>query len=367
MNETFKIALLCGAVKNAGDYLIVERSKALLKHIYPSCEIEEFQRNKDLTGDLDAVNSCKVLIIAGGPGYFPGFYPRMMPLAPDLSLIKIPIFILGMGWWAADTSPETIYAYQMDDKMLSLLQRVTADTGVLGCRDWYSVNALRNSGLMNGMMTGCPAWYDLEALDKLSLWPEKKELAHAKKICVSDPGQTCNFAHMEQLVQYLRDNFSDAEIICVFHRGPKLDRYTDPGVADMQKELMQRLLNMGAKCRDISYGADGFQVYEDCDLHIGFRVHAHIYNLSRRNISILIEEDGRGGGVNDALGLERIMACQKAAGGGYKSNGLLLFQVEDALVNLMDSGFLRIEHAFGMMRRYYDGMEKHIKSISKCL
>ena len=54
---------------------------------------------------------------------------------------------------------------------------------------------------------------------------------------------------------------------------------------------------------DISHSADGFSIYDDCDLHIGFRVHAHIYCLSMRKRSVLIEEDGRGAGVNQILGL----------------------------------------------------------------
>src|SRR5699024_8576119 len=38
-----------------------------------------------------------------------------------------------------------------------------------------------------------------------------------------------------------------------------------------------------------------------CDLHIGYRVHAHIYFLSKRLPSILLHEDGRGNGVSEAL------------------------------------------------------------------
>ena len=46
-------------------------------------------------------------------------------------------------------------------------------------------------------------------------------------------------------------------------------------------------------------------------MHVGYRVHAHIYNLSRRGTSILIEEDARGAGVNDALNLRHICAFKK--------------------------------------------------------
>lgn len=35
-------------------------------------------------------------------------------------------------------------------------------------------------------------------------------------------------------------------------------------------------------------------------------MHAHIYNLSRENVSILLNEDARGAGVNNALSLKNI-------------------------------------------------------------
>lgn len=364
MNKKMKIALLGGAVKNAGDYLIVKRSRELLEHIYPSCEIQEFQRNCDLTEYLDEINRCDVLIFGGGPGYFSGFYPKMMPLVPDLSLIKVPIFVLGMGWFGTDSTPETVYTYSLDDKMTELLQRASRDTGMLGCRDWYSVSVLRNAGLMNGIMTGCPAWYDMRYLEQNTLRPEQRKLTEARKICVSDPARVENFGQMETLVQYLKENFCNTEIVCIFHRGPQQDKYTDSGVAESQRALIQRLEQMGVSCRDISYGSEGFAEYDDCALHIGFRVHAHIYNLSRRNVSVLIEEDGRGAGVNEALGLERICAYGLNAKGRTR-NDMLMFQIEDALVNLIDTDCMRIENAFGLMQRYYGNMEKHVKSITK--
>jgi len=48
------------------------------------------------------------------------------------------------------------------------------------------------------------------------------------------------------------------------------------------------------------------RVYEDFDLHIGYRVHAHLYFLSRRIPSILLSEDVRGSGQAKSLGMEEI-------------------------------------------------------------
>lgn len=56
----------------------------------------------------------------------------------------------------------------------------------------------------------------------------------------------------------------------------------------------------------MSGSSDCFEQYDSCFLHIGFRVHAHIYNLSQGNVSILINEDARGIGVNHALRIENV-------------------------------------------------------------
>lgn len=43
-----KFSLLSGAYKNAGDFLIENRTKQLLNYVYPNCEINTYFRNKEL-------------------------------------------------------------------------------------------------------------------------------------------------------------------------------------------------------------------------------------------------------------------------------------------------------------------------------
>jgi len=88
----------------------------------------------------------------------------------------------------------------------------------------------------------------------------------------------------------------------------KADQFTSEIVGAKLKVLCDKLCKGGINYCDISYSHEGMEIYDTCDLHIGFRVHAHIYNLSHRHRSLLIEEDNRGAGVNDALGLPRIRA-----------------------------------------------------------
>lgn len=114
---------------------------------------------------------------------------------------------------------------------------------------------------------------------------------------MSEPAAERNVVLLKELLISLRSQFSGADIILVNHRELK------PSVCSMKEELSEKY---NIKFQNISNSADGFTAYDDCDLHVGFRVNAHIYNLSKRNYSILISEDIRGAGVNQTLGLENI-------------------------------------------------------------
>lgn len=369
-----KLGMLSGALKNAGDFLIVKRSEELVRQIYPDAELSFFNRCQSLEGYLYEINKMDALIFCGGPMYIPNLYPQGMPLVSDLNRIQVPLFALGLGWFGGSSRNQDVYRYRFDDPTLSLFHRIERDTHTLGCRDWYSVNILRNNGIWSGKMTGCPAWYDLEYIsqeDFRNAGPRKM-----KKICISDPAYAGSLKWMTDLAAYVRQLFPSAEVRAVFHRGLKADAYTEKQTAQLVQQAAEECRKMGVECLDISYGCGGFSVYDDCDLHIGFRVHAHIYNLSRRNASILIEEDGRGAGVNQALGLEHITgydfklksdvsADRAKIAIGKTENTYLLQQVDDYINNLCQTDFLQVRNAFRLMKGYYQQMKQYVEELCR--
>lgn len=137
-------------------------------------------------------------------------------------------------------------------------------------------------------MTGCPAFYNLNYLNST-----KCEKNTIEKICISDNADEYNTPCLIRLLEFLRKNFSTIKMEFIIHRDIRktVQRLIDIGFFDK--------LNISVIC---IAGTDDFSCYDDCSLHIGFRVHAHIYNLSRRNLSILINEDMRGYGINITLG-----------------------------------------------------------------
>lgn len=353
-----KIALFQGAFNNAGDYLIVDRTKKLIRHFYPDCEFAEFYRNESLEPHKEEINKSDIGIFAGGPSYFAEFYPDLAPFVSNLREIKIPLMFIGAGWFGDDIYPKLVYTDKFKYPQKKLLTRAINDSKILGCRDFYSTHVLRNNGFENVLMTGCPAWYDLDNLDKVTY--EGPSFKDAKKICISDCGNPSNLNQLAQVLLLAREFFGkEKDILFVAHKT------MDPEMESIVRDALDQL---NIKYVDISGKLDGFKIYDDCDVHIGFRVHAHIYNLSVRNISILIEEDARGAGVNHALGLTHIPVLSAMVSEGkleYVVNEHISNQLKDCLLDLDSCNYMQMQFAYQRMRGYFENMKQHILSIGE--
>ena len=222
------------------------------------------------------------------------------------------------------------------------------------------MNILRNIGITDSVMTGCPAWYYLPKLNDFNI--DFTGIDNVKTICISDSAKLENKALDIALFELLRKEFKkDTKIYYVMHRNNwnKLENI---------KEASDKY---GITTVSIAGSDTGLSIYDNCDIHIGFRVHAHIYNLSKRKYSILIEEDGRGAGVNDALGLPSITAYSDITRVDghiqYRLNDKMCFQIQDCLYNYKEDDYIRLENSFLLMNRYFRQMEKTILCLGKYL
>lgn len=371
-----RVALLSGAIKNAGDYLIVERSRALLQYMYADVEILNFVRNYSLYDDLEKVNTCNVVVLAGGPNYYKALYPESMPLVNDLSLIKPPLFILGAGWYGDTIDLSEVYGYSFNPSTMALFERISQDGGTFGCRDWYAVKVLANNGFTDSLMTGCPAWYALSCIDESS----PQVLGSRLKIAVSDPANAALYGGQSiELVKALMTAFPDASITYFFHRGIIQDDLTGRREAASIREIVQKLDELGIPYVDISYGSEGFAAYDEYDFHVGHRVHAHIYNLSIRHRSILLEEDSRGAGVNEALGLFSVKAyvrkrkstTPRAIRGLQRIvsydcvNPYAVKELMESMKYVLKRDNTIFSNAYRSMQGYFECMQKHLAKIGE--
>ncbi|MGD6816615.1 polysaccharide pyruvyl transferase family protein [Metabacillus sp. 113a] len=377
-NKKYYIAL-SGAKKNVGDFLITERATALLNRIAPEFEYVILPHWKQMD-DIEFVNNSEGIIILGGPGFQMNMFPGVYKLVKDLKEIKVPIHTLGAGWKGipGDRTTEKLYEFTNSAKqMLELMNHTSAG---MSCRDYQTERTLKNNGYNNVTMTGCPVWYDLNSIGKKFVAP--KEI----KRIVYTPAQDEVFSNQSiEVLKFLRNKYSNSEIIVSFHRGiGTVDEYTPENDARNTKKIADAAKKIGARIVDVSFDASNLNFYDECDLHIGYRVHAHIYFLSKRLPSILLHEDGRGNGVSDALnspGIDayraskvysklfgrfnknaRILSIYRKL--GFKLNVNIVNDI-NILINELDTqGYQRFQDVSNFIDDHYKVMERFIKNMT---
>lgn len=356
MGDSMNIIILSGAYKNAGDYLIEKRTRELLTYFIPDVTINSYHRN-EVVEIKDKLNKADAVVFTGGPIYM----KSLKGYLPNLEMENTKIMIVGGGWYGMGSGSQQTYNYNFDSDTLKFFKCVDECGYGLGCRDLYSEKVLRHAGLKNVYLTGCPAWYYLPKIHEIRLFHETDTIS---SIAVSDPAYSINDNLAIQLVEYLKNKFASARIKFVFHRD-----------SSENSKLMKFLSLNNIEVIDISGGFSGFSIYDNVDLHIGFRVHAHLYNLSMRNRSILIEEDGRGTGANETLGLPSLKAYNDAVQLKYNvlnkikkqvSFGINRYLIEDVncYINmLINTDYEYITNAYRIQEKYFEKMSDYIKQL----
>ncbi len=301
--------VLTGAKKNLGDYLITERAKALLERVKPGEELVEHPSWQPL--DPAQTRAAKAVIILGGPGYQPSFHPGVYPLLPKLDDIGCPVFCMGMGWKGLPGDDASVESYRFSETSLQALRWVSQHSRWLGCRDPLSMDVLERAGVHNTLLTGCPVWYHLPSIGKPMRLPQRVERL------VFTPPQKPLFAEQAlRVASHLAELFAGSELIAAFHRGIDEDsEWLGPEEKQNNRRLADTLGAMGFETRDVSGSTEQVAFYDECQLHVGYRVHAHIQFCSQRLPSLLLHEDGRGRGASMALELRGIDAFERTLPG----------------------------------------------------
>lgn len=272
--------------------------------------------------------------------------------------------IMGGGWYGKGSSSNLVFNYKFSEWSKLFFDNIDKNGYGLGCRDLLTYNVLKNEGFKNVFLTGCPAWYSVEHININKICDEKHNI-----VTISDPANKEYYNIVNDLIEYIIRNFPKIKIKFVFHRGIRIDN------KEYIKLFYKKVVEKGIELVNIENSAEGFKVYDNSDLHIGFRVHAHIYNLSIRHKSILIEEDGRGSGVNEVLGLIGIKAYNESMQmdnkfinkvmylSGRNINANVIKEL-DAYLNLLYlTDFQYINNAFELMKKYYEIMAKYLEQL----
>lgn len=300
--------VLTGGKNNAGDFLIKHRASQLFAALRPDREIVDLDGWLPFDeGTLDLVNASAALILMGGPALQEHMYPRVYPLVPALNAIKVPIIAMGIGWKSARGEWEDTHTYPLAPGTLRLLDRIR-DSGTLSSvRDFHTLNVLGARGYGNYLMTGCPAYYDLPSIGAQAAAPDR-----FGKVAFSLGVSFVRSAAMERLMKeqvlLLKERFQDSRFEVVFHHSLDPDKFLKVYAGskrhnDRHNAFARWLDGQGIPYMDIAGSAENLiAYYEGVDLHIGYRVHAHIFMASRSRPSVLIAEDGRGKATRDVIG-----------------------------------------------------------------
>jgi hypothetical protein len=300
--------LLVGAKENAGDFLIVDRAKKLLKEHRPEHEFLELRRWESLDPYLDDVNRTSAIILCGGPAYQKTFYPGIYPLVENLNRIKVPLIPLGLGWKGFPGDETNLENYSFTDSSIALLRKIHAEARITSCRDYLTKRVLARHGFNNVMMTGDPAWYDLTHIGKSFVPP-----SNLNSIILSTPAYNIFYPQSIEVAKALKTLFPEAKVLCTFHHGWNESTYLSREKAISFQHLKEAFERNGFETITLAADLQGMEdLYRNADLHVGYRLHAHLYFLSHRKPSFLLEEDGRARGASETLGLRGIPAWSRS-------------------------------------------------------
>lgn len=299
--------LLTGSRNNAGDFLIKHRAMALLAALRPDREIVDYDGWKPLTDEqLEVINGSSALLLTGGPSVRADMHPKVYPLRQRLEDIRVPIGSIGVGWGIAEGRWSDTRRLPFTAESRKLLARLAADGLRLSVRDYHTQNALRAVGTGNTVMTGCPALYALDQLGKELVQPEE-----VRRVTVSLGARFPHSPELErqtrELVRSAQQTFPAATVTAAFHHSLDQRFAQAYGRASPlfhgQKRMVDWLQAQGVGYIDLSGSAERLiEHYGSADLHLGYRVHAHIFMTSMRKPSLLLAEDGRGRALREVLG-----------------------------------------------------------------
>ena len=336
------IVLLSGQIKNVGDFLITDRARKLFEEFVDK-DITILDRTKDLTEHLSTINSSRFVVLCGGPAYAPNIYGGIYPLVKDLDDIKVPIIPFGLGWCGRPFNQPM--EFKFDAASNNFLKRTHKQIDSSSCRDIVTESILKNNGFENVTMTGCPVWYDLDSIGKPLV---KKQI---ENIVFTTPASIWHIWQNTKLLKLTRKIFPNARIVMTFHRGIVPDKHTSlkSGAGYIIMCLLAKLFVRKVEIRDVAYDLKKIDFYQTFDFHVGYRVHAHLYFLSKRLPSILINEDGRGVGMVSSLGMDLLNVNDKDL---FEKVKTALEEAKNQKFDKFDKVVQKIESSFKTMQGF---------------
>lgn len=191
-------------------------------------------------------------------------------------MMKKPVFLIGSSWcvWPGIVEQTNLKINPYEKALLKYI--LNDENSYLSVRDIYTQRLLKNNNVVCDM-TGDLGLFDINKLHK------DFNFESIKTIAISMPHTEQYYKYCTILKEKLEKSFACKVYLCTHQYLPNNKSY---------KNL---------------YGdSSNLNFYNTVDLHIGFRLHGHIYFLRNKKPSFLIAEDGRSYGhlfTFDGLGM----------------------------------------------------------------
>lgn len=283
---------------NIGDGFILNRIVRLLQ---PASCIHVFSTRTTLSDeDVEKINSTKALILAGANQLNDDF-----SIVPDFDLsrtlsIKVPIVPFGIG-----VSGEKNRNRKMSEKTKSILRELHGRIRYSSWRCPLTVEYLTRylpEVADRFVLTGCPVIYDEKLLNGTPFG------SHDERVVVTVTERGDFWEREAKTIDFVSRKFEKSEKRLSLHR-------SYPDVSKWSAVFQRRRYLQRKKIVDLhNYARDrGFTVvvpesvescmafYQGSDLHMGSRLHAHLFFLSQAKRSFLTYVDERMKGFSDML------------------------------------------------------------------
>ena len=261
--------------QNAGDHLILTSLVELLDEHFDDPEIctvwraDNWENVSEVVRDSDHVFFACLAIREN-------MLDEVYPYLDKILDSSIPISVISAGTDLPVHKDINIYS-TFPDEDIKILKRTASRAAVFSTRGALTQYFCKQVGLKGAKLDGDVAFYD-SRFDRRKFHQDLE----VDNIAISDPHYpTYYLPQLDILIDGLENIFSQADIRVVLH-----------GINSVVKDFCTK---KGIKCVEAyKRKSEGLDVYDDFDLHVGFRVHGHVSALKRRKYSYLLEQDGRG-------------------------------------------------------------------------
>ena len=285
---------------NVGDKLLEQQAQNLIEKETGVSEFNVAFRGRDFSATVDQLNASDAIILPAFAIREP-IHPNTYALTENLDAVEPPIIPLAANWshYPGDRIGNKNLQYQPET--ISFIRHLDEQPALdrLTTRDSYTKQILERHGFNEVTLVGDLGWYHEEYMGTSMRVPNSID-----HVVMTTPHNPHYLDQAEVLMDMLGDEFPDATLTCSFHSS----------LSQSDKKLRKLAEERGFEIVLASHDTDNIAFYDECDLHVGYRLHGHLSFLRRRLPSVLIGEDGRGNGFNATLGIGGFQATKRRFG-----------------------------------------------------